>query len=127
MTRNQDCGCAEHASHDGCLPGCFDYACRRWNESPAGRPLQTVPYTTAANVVADAAELMAQHPIAYTNVTADDWVATDGPDTCADCLGHPRLCRRHAGHGDQDAAALMDLVDQRAADDNETASDGGEL
>jgi hypothetical protein len=87
MTRNQDCGCAEHASHDGCLPGCFDYACRRWNESPAGRPLQTIPPA-----------------IAYTNVTADDWVTTD-----------------------QDAAALQDLIAQRAEDDNETGADGGEL
>lgn len=64
--------------------------------------------------------------IAYTNVTADDWVTTDGPDTCADCLGHPRLCRRHEPR-DTDAAALMDLVDQRAADDLETGADGGEL
>lgn len=91
MTRNQDCGCAEHATHDGCLPSCFDYACRRWDRSPAGRPLQTVPRAPA---------------IAYTNVTADDWVEATG---------------------DPDARALMDLVDQRAADDAETGADGGEL
>lgn len=103
MTRNEDCGCAEHASHDGCLPGCFEYACRRWDQSPAGRPLQTVPRAPA---------------IAYTNVTADDWVTALPLCTCSDCT-RPT--------GDPDARALMDLVDQRAADDLETGADGGEL
>lgn len=31
------------------------------------------------------------------------------------------------GDGDRDAQAISDLIAQREADDNETASDGGEL
>lgn len=100
MTRNEDCGCAEHASHDGCLPGCFMYACRRWDQSPVPVPAPMPP------------------AIAYTNVTADDWVMALPPCTCPDCT-RPT--------GDPDARALMDLVDQRAADDLETGADGGEL
>lgn len=121
MTRNDDCGCAKHPSHETCTPGCFDYACRRWDVAPDAKMPKALP-------------------IAYATVTAEDWVMAD-PDGDADprmpCCGRreselhtsdcPSALRQDADDGDVQARAMLDLIAQREADDNETGSDGAEL
>jgi hypothetical protein len=42
-------------------------------------------------------------------------------------IGCCRSVIETVGDGDRDAQAISDLIAQREADDNETASDGGEL
>lgn len=75
-----------------------------------------------------------ERQVAYTNVTADDWVETEPTMPCcgrreselhtADC---PSALAQDAADGDEQARAMLDLIAQREADDNETASDGAEL
>ena len=79
-------------------------------------------------------------PIAYTSVTADDFVMAR-PDGDADprmrCCGRreselhtsecPNALAQDARDGDEQARAMLDLIAQREADDNETGWDGGKL
>lgn len=77
-----------------------------------------------------------ERPIAYTNVTADDWVTTE-PEPTMPCCGRreselhtadcPNALAQDAADGDEQARAMLDLIAQREADDNETGSDGAEL
>jgi len=129
MTRNDDCGCAKHPGHETCTPGCFDYACRRWDVGPGTFRAADVPRAMPSFL-----------PIAYASVTAEDWVMAD-PDGDADprmpCCGRreselhtgdcPSALRQDADDGDVQARAMLDLIAQREADDNETGSDGAEL